>query len=160
MNITCRKTKCKYNNNYACNSKNIFIQKNLNCAYYEPIEKNELYDVSKTMFEIAPEIAPFRDKKDVNIFCEADCIFNKFNKCLSNGIFVNGESELLNQKKDTEILDNEKKDKLQLKNTKKMLRNKTFEIQEKKGPKNCKGCSVCDTKYKTGEASCFSFVKK
>ena len=158
MNITCRKTKCKYNNNYACNSKNIFIQKNLNCAYYEPVEKGELQDVSKSMFEIAPEIAPFRDKKDVNIFCEAECVFNKLNKCVCNGIFVNGETPILNEKKEEELQD-DYDIKKERKKAKKILKNKTFEICDK-GPKNCGDCSKCADKLTRGEASCFSFVKK
>ena len=103
MNISCRKTKCKFNNNYVCNSKNIFIQKNLNCSYYEPIKKENLQDVSKTMFELAPEIAPYKHNKNTNIICEADCIFNKNNRCVSNGIFVNGESAKENDKKDSMI---------------------------------------------------------
>ena len=103
MNISCRKTKCKFNNNYVCTSKNIFIQKNLNCAYYEPVKKENLQDVSKTMFEIAPEIAPYKHNKKTNIFCEADCIFNKNNRCVSNGIFVNGESNKENDKKDSMV---------------------------------------------------------
>lgn len=108
MNISCRKTKCKYNNKYVCTSKNIFIQKNLNCAYFEPVKKDDLQDVSKTMFELAPEIAPYKHNKNTNIMCEADCIFNKNNKCVCNGIFINGESKKENDKRDTIISDREK----------------------------------------------------
>ena len=107
MNISCRKTKCNFNNNYVCSSKNIFIQNNLNCAYYEPIKKDNLQDVSKTMFELTPEIAPYRHNKNTNILCEANCIFNKNNHCVCNGIFVNGESAKENDKKDS-IVANEK----------------------------------------------------
>ena len=104
MNISCRKTKCKYNNNYVCTSKNIFIQKNLNCAYYQPTKKSDLQDVSKTMFELAPEIAPYKHNKKTNIMCEARCIFNKHNKCVCNGILINGESNKENDKKDSMVL--------------------------------------------------------
>lgn len=100
MNISCRKTKCKHNNNYVCTRKNIFIQKNLDCANYEPVKKDNLQDVSKTMFEIAPEIAPYKHNKQTNISCEANCIFNKQNKCVCNGIFINGESVKENDQKD------------------------------------------------------------
>ena len=101
MNISCRKTKCKYNNNYVCTSKSILIQSDLNCAYYEPIKKDTLQDISKTMFEIVPQIAPFKHNKEVKINCEADCIFNKGNHCVCNGIFINGESSKENDKKDS-----------------------------------------------------------
>lgn len=92
MNIVCRKTKCKYNNNQACMSKKLYIDKELNCSEYSPIEKNSLQDISKNMMEVAPEIAPFRHNKDVEIKCTANCVFNKNCRCLANGIFVNGQT--------------------------------------------------------------------
>ncbi|MGN1227036.1 MAG: hypothetical protein ACI4TX_00160 [Christensenellales bacterium] len=98
MNIVCRKTKCKYNNNQACMSPNLLIDRELNCEQYEPIEKNSLQDVSKNMMEVAPEIAPFKHNKDIDIKCLANCVFNDNGECKANGIFVNGQTAKLNQK--------------------------------------------------------------
>lgn len=106
MNIYCRKTKCKYNKNYVCTSKKIMIEDNLNCAYFEPIKKDDIQDASKYMFDIAPKIESFRDNKEVVINCKADCIFNKNNKCVSNGIFINGENKKMHIKKDDMISKN------------------------------------------------------
>ena len=45
------------------------------------------------MFEVAPDLHPFRHNKDVNIECAADCIFNREGQCRSNGISVmNGKN--------------------------------------------------------------------
>ena len=44
--------------------------------------------LSKNMFEQAPEIAPFRAKENVDIKCNAECLFNKEGICKANGITV------------------------------------------------------------------------
>lgn len=142
MNISCRKIKCKHNQNYACQSRAIKIREDLNCDFYEPIEKEDLQDVSKTMFEIAPEIAPFRHNKEAKIKCDADCIFNKAHKCCSNGIFVNGESKRPN------IVQNQESDYLC-----------DCGCQERGEESVCKSKN-CKSKKNRGEALCFSFVKK
>ncbi|MBQ8749631.1 MAG: DUF1540 domain-containing protein [Clostridia bacterium] len=109
MNIVCRKTKCKYNNNQVCMSPKIFIDRELNCEQYEPIEKGSLQDVSRNMMEVAPEIAPFRNSKDIIIRCNANCVFNKESECMANGIFVNGQTVKANKKVDTIVKDDEVK---------------------------------------------------
>lgn len=106
MNIVCRKTKCKYNNNQACNSPKLLIDSELNCEQYEPVEKGSLQDVSRNMMEVAPEIAPFKHNKDIEISCQANCVFNKDGECKANGIFVNGQTPKANDKI-VEIVEND-----------------------------------------------------
>ncbi len=88
MDIRCRQTKCKFNNGQACVLKELVIKDGTGCANFEddPNKKGEL--ASKTMFENKPEFAPFHHCKEMNINCEADCLFNKKGKCIANGITV------------------------------------------------------------------------
>lgn len=189
MNISCRKTKCKFNKNYSCTSKNIFITKNLNCAYYEPIIKEHLEDTSKTMFEIAPEIAPFVERAKVKIICEADCVFKKDNICKCNGIFVNGEDSAANDKKESIVKDEEnnanqnqniKEDKNKKAKKKRNFADKAENDRDNKGNLNSglgleNGLDnalikqnqtndindyICAGNCKKCEANCFSYVKK
>ena len=91
MDLKCKKLNCKYNDKYACMSSAISVMSNLECATFEQAEhldKGQLQDISKTMFEVAPDIHPFRHIKDVNVSCKASCLFNKDGKCVSNGITV------------------------------------------------------------------------
>ena len=97
MNIVCRKTKCKHNHNLACMSKQLLIDSKLNCEFFEPIEDKSVEDISKQMMEIAPEIAPFRHSREVDISCEANCVFNNSGKCMANGIFVSGQTKRANK---------------------------------------------------------------
>lgn len=107
MNIVCRKTKCKYNDNLACRSPKIFIDRELNCEQYEPVEKGSLQDISKNMMETAPEISTFRHNKDIRIKCHANCVFNKDCECMANGIFINGQTPTANTKIRDLTLDDE-----------------------------------------------------
>ena len=89
MNFTCRKLDCKYNNKFVCEAENINVDKHLNCDMYEKDESKQLPDPSKTMFDIVPEMAPYKHHSKCHISCEANCVFNKNNACFSNGILVN-----------------------------------------------------------------------
>jgi hypothetical protein len=89
MNICCRKEKCKFNKNYICTRSNLEINDNRECLNYEIVDKGLLQDSSKTMFEIAPKLAPYKDNKDIKISCKANCLFNKKGKCVCNGIIIN-----------------------------------------------------------------------
>lgn len=99
MDLKCKKLNCKNNNAYACMCNDIKIKKNCECATFEEgdtKDKKQRQDVSKTMFETAPDIHPYRHNKDVNICCDADCMFNSECKCHANGICVNsGECQCI-----------------------------------------------------------------
>lgn len=89
MDIKCNKTICHYNNCYCCEAKGIHVAKNAECRTFEKDEtKKNLQDVSRDMFEAAPEIAPFRHSKNIDIACRAECLFNVNGVCNANGITV------------------------------------------------------------------------
>jgi len=91
MDLKCKKMNCKYNNGCACMSRKIMVANNCECATYEKsdkIDKNQKQDISRDMFEVAPEIHPFRHNRDISIECSAECLFNKNGICKSNGISV------------------------------------------------------------------------
>lgn len=89
MDIKCNKTVCKYNNCYCCSAGEINVARNAECkTYTKDDNKSHLQDVSKTMFEASPEIAPFRHSKDIDISCSAHCLFNVNGVCNANGITV------------------------------------------------------------------------
>lgn len=182
MNIVCRKTKCKYNNNLACQSEKIFIDRELNCEQYEPIEKDSLQDISKNMMETAPEIAPFRHNKDIHIKCQANCVFNKDCHCVANGIFVNGQTPKANEK----IENLTKNDEVSFKDKAKNKHKQNKLLSANKGTSECSsncdcenkcdcdcesenacdcGCDCekannCDCGNESGKAKCFTFANK
>lgn len=96
MDLKCKKMNCKSNDGCACMRKGIKIDSKCECASFErsdDLDAKQRQDISKDMFEVAPELHPFRHNKDVNIECSAECIFNKDGHCRSNGISVmNGKN--------------------------------------------------------------------
>ena len=91
MDIRCNKTDCKHNNKYACMAKEIHVSKNTDCrTYSKDLEKTKknLQDVSRDMFEIAPEIGDFSHRDKLCVDCNAKCLFNKNLKCNANGITI------------------------------------------------------------------------
>ncbi|MFA6860379.1 MAG: DUF1540 domain-containing protein [Clostridia bacterium] len=89
MDIKCRKTSCSYNDNYTCQADAIKVTDKMACKTYRKNHRKVEPDISKKMFEIAPEIAPFRHSKSICIKCNAHCLFNKNGDCFANGITVN-----------------------------------------------------------------------
>lgn len=96
MDLKCKKMNCKYNDGCACMSKSIKVTRGCECATFEKELKQEAkqhQDISRDMFEVAPELHPFRHNKEIDIECSAECLFNKNGKCHSNGISVmNGKN--------------------------------------------------------------------
>ena len=96
MDLKCKKMVCKYNNGCACMSKGIKVTKKCECGTFEEsehVDDKQRQDISRDMFEVAPEIHPFRHSKDISIECSAECLFNKDGICKSNGISVmNGKN--------------------------------------------------------------------
>ena len=91
MDLKCKKLDCKNNNRYACMKDSIQVAQDSTCDSYEMVEeiaKQNIQDASKNMFEAAPDYHPYRHKKDVNIECGADCLFNNWGRCKANGISV------------------------------------------------------------------------
>ena len=77
-------------------SKGITVDKKCECATFERddnIDEKQRQDISKNMFEVAPDIHPFRHNREISIECKAECLFNKNGLCKSNGISVmNGKN--------------------------------------------------------------------
>jgi len=96
MDLKCKKLNCKHNDRYACMSRGIEVNKKCECATFERatnIDNNQRQDTSRNMFEVAPDIHPFRHNRDISIECSAECLFNKDGVCKSNGISVmNGKN--------------------------------------------------------------------
>lgn len=91
MDLRCNKTNCKHNKNYSCMAKEVHIAKNTDCRTYDrdfTKTPNNLPDVSRDMFEVAPEIASYKHDNKMNVKCNAKCLFNKDGRCNANGITV------------------------------------------------------------------------
>ena len=91
MDLKCKKMNCKHNDCCACMSKTIKVNRLCECATFEKsieLDEKQHQDISRDMFEVAPDIHPFRHNRDINIECSAECLFNKQGKCCSNGISV------------------------------------------------------------------------
>ena len=91
MDLKCKKMNCKFNNCCACMSKWINISANCECGTFEKSEnltEQQRQDISRDMFETAPDIHPFRHSRNISIECAADCLFNKDGLCKANGISV------------------------------------------------------------------------
>ena len=43
------------------------------------------------MFEVAPDLHPYRHNKKIDINCSAKCLFNDGGKCKANGISVSNK---------------------------------------------------------------------
>lgn len=92
MDIVCRKTECKFNKNYVCQAKGILINKKIICSTYEPIPEQKP-DYSKNLPKEIPVYGKHRVVRDLNLLCEADCLFNNKGYCEANGITVNSLDE-------------------------------------------------------------------
>lgn len=92
MDLKCRKLDCKYNDNYKCEAKEIKVTQEIDCGTYEKcehLEKEQMQDASRNMFEKEPKVSAYRHNKKVEILCEASCLFNKSKDCVANGICIN-----------------------------------------------------------------------
>lgn len=91
MDLRCNKTNCKHNKCYSCTATEVHIARNTDCRTYDrDFTKNasNLQDVSRDMFEVAPEVASYRHDNKMNVKCNAHCLFNKNGLCNANGITV------------------------------------------------------------------------
>lgn len=91
MDIKCRKTTCVFNNKFRCDSKAIDITKERICATCQKSDKVPK-DTTKNLFYGKIEYAPYRNAKNIQINCKADCLFNHSGECYANGICVNDVS--------------------------------------------------------------------
>ena len=91
MDLKCKKLNCKSNDRYSCMRDGICVAENCECASFEEadhLDEGQMQDASKNMFETAIDYHPYRHKKNVDIECGADCLFNNNRRCKANGITV------------------------------------------------------------------------
>ncbi len=91
MDLKCKKLNCKNNDRYSCMKDCIRVGSDSSCNSFEVAEdvaERNKKDASRDMFETAPDYHPFRLKRNVDIECGADCLFNTSGKCKANGISV------------------------------------------------------------------------
>ena len=81
--LKCGLKGCRFNKGYCCVSKEIGVSERADCASYSPDEKK-----SRMQFEAAGDFVPANYSVDTKVGCNADCIFNRSGKCVSNGITV------------------------------------------------------------------------
>ena len=77
--LKCKRKGCEFNENCNCTAKNVEVTKDTSCKTYKPSENNEAGDEKISQ----PPI-----RKDIKVGCKAECIFNKEEVCMANGITV------------------------------------------------------------------------
>ncbi len=95
MDIKCRRTCCEFNKGHTCCAVKVDINSKAVCKTFEKGQKSEEeLDLSKHMFETAPEYSNSRHIKNVCLKCSAThCLFNADGKCRANGITVIDQNE-------------------------------------------------------------------
>ncbi|MBE5730489.1 MAG: DUF1540 domain-containing protein [Clostridiales bacterium] len=83
--LKCGKKACKHNKGYCCCARKIEVANNTDCLTYEPVEKKA------SMFEAGSDFIKADYSVDTSVACEANCIFQKNNKCIAGGITVMGD---------------------------------------------------------------------
>lgn len=90
MDLRCRKTGCKYNKDLTCLANKVDISIRQSCLSFEEEKGKEIEDFSKRIFsDNPPKVADYRHLKDVCLKCDAKCLFNRKDHCISNGITIN-----------------------------------------------------------------------
>lgn len=92
MDIRCRKTTCVHNKGHTCCASCVNVNKDAFCLTFEKqqeISDSKNLDLTKKMFETAPEYENSRHIRNVVLTCNATkCVFNCDKKCMANGITV------------------------------------------------------------------------
>ena len=90
MDLRCRKTTCRYNKDLTCMAKSVDITSKLVCHTFEEDKDKEEKDFSSLIFSgTPPKVCDYRHLDDMNLICNAKCLFNRGGHCISNGITIN-----------------------------------------------------------------------
>lgn len=81
--LKCGLTDCRHNKGYSCVSREICVDHDTDCKTFSKNPKPR--DV---MFEAAGEFTKPNYSVDTRVSCSADCVFNKSDICVANGITV------------------------------------------------------------------------
>ncbi len=88
--LKCGKKSCKFNRGYCCCARKIDVDKATDCLTYQQSGKNA------SMFEAGSDFVKADYSVDTAVNCNADCIFQKDNKCIASGITVMGDNNCAN----------------------------------------------------------------
>lgn len=84
--LKCKRQDCEYNKNWNCTVKNLEIKDDTSCNTYVKSNEAEVGEVEKID---QPAI-----RKNINVDCKANCLFNKDSVCEANGITVQTETNI------------------------------------------------------------------
>jgi len=99
MEIRCRKGDCTHNTGSSCRAKSVNICKDT--AECETFKKDDIKEKiiieNGNIFEVADELKAI-NTRNVPLTCDAtDCLFNKKENCIANGIVVVDDEESDNE---------------------------------------------------------------
>lgn len=80
FDLKCKRVGCKFNKNCNCTASNVEVKKDTVCKTYEPSNKTNKKNNEKVG---QPPV-----RKDIDVACKAECIFNTNCICTANGITV------------------------------------------------------------------------
>ena len=82
--IKCKRQACEFNKNCNCTSKTINVKKDTTCDTYSPTQKETIEE---------EKIGQPAIRKDIEVDCNAKCLFNEDGICQANGITVQPTSQ-------------------------------------------------------------------
>lgn len=83
FDLKCKRKGCTYNKNCNCTAKSINVKEDTGCDTYFPSNEKEIGEVENTEKVSQPPI-----RKNIEVLCGADCLFNHNKHCSANGITV------------------------------------------------------------------------
>lgn len=80
---------CVHNDCYNCGAKKITVNRLTDCTSYEKSAAKS----NSALFEAGIDFAASDNSVDTHVACTANCLFNRSDICIANGITVMGEKE-------------------------------------------------------------------
>jgi len=79
FDLKCKRQGCRFNENCNCTAHDIMVGRETECQTYEDsgINKKEKDEIKQTAA-----------RKNIEVKCRANCLFNENHKCKANGISV------------------------------------------------------------------------
>lgn len=90
VDLKCKCVQCCHNSHCNCKADLIRIKHDTKCSTFEEA------DTKPTPEEYADEIFQPLIRQDVDVTCDANCLFNTRGKCVANGITVMHEHGKIN----------------------------------------------------------------
>lgn len=84
--LKCGLTDCSFNKGYACCGSHISVNSNTDCSSFTTRNSDD-------KFEAGQDIASGNCTVDTYVECNAECLYNKNNRCSANGITVMDEED-------------------------------------------------------------------